>query len=96
MWGPELGVVLGPGIIFVFVLLLYLYIERDIKRKIKARHDEMQRRREEANAYWAPRIAASIQATQAAASGRVAEVPPVAPLPEEPHNVGRRRILRLE
>jgi hypothetical protein len=73
-----------------------LYVNWDVKRKSQKRLAEMERRREESNAYWAPRIAASILATQEAASGRVETIAHVAPLPEAPHNAGRRRILRLE
>jgi hypothetical protein len=52
----------------------------------------MERRREEANAYWAPRIQAALEREAAQQTTVIA----VAPVPEAEHNAGRRRIQKLD
>lgn len=89
MSGPELAAVLTPGIVFSVVLLLYLYIERDIKRKIQAQNAARERRREESRVYWSARI------REAEAAQQAREIL-VAPLPAAAHNPVRRRILPLD
>ncbi len=90
-----------PVLVFVFlfsvavltcVFGLSLYIDRAAKHASRARVAEMERRREEANAYWAPRIQAALEREAAQQTTVIA----VAPVPEAEHNAGRRRIQKLD
>lgn len=68
------------------------YVDWDVKRKTRRKLAEMEREREASHAYWAPRIAAA----QARQKTRQTVPASVAQLPPEPHNPGRRRILKSE
>lgn len=81
------------GLIFSCAVLLCmfgfsLYVDWDVKRKSRARLAELERRREESRAYWAPRLAAAQEREREKAQGVAQTSPP-------PHNPGRRRFLPL-
>lgn len=92
------------GLIFSCAVLLCmfgfsLYVDWDVKRKSRARLAELERRREESRAYWAPRIAAAQALSVQQISGvRVEANTPVGSVAQTtppPHNPGRRRFLPL-